>query len=90
MYKNVRKFYRYNNFNIFFYLFRRKNMFEKISILKQSNIVYLNGYWRYVDQKNKLATIGFKNKKILIKNKDVIRIDKNTIPLMRKRYFSLH
>jgi len=65
-------------------------MLEKISILKQSNIVYLNGYWRYVDQKNKLATIGFKNKKILVKNKDVIRIDKNTIPLMRKRYFSLH
>lgn len=59
---------------------------SKNSVLKQSNISFSNGFWRYVDHTNKLATTGWKNKDTLIKNTSIIRFDKDTILLMKKRY----
>lgn len=61
-------------------------MNQKNSVLKQSNILFFNGFWRYVDHTNKLATTGFKSRDALIKNTSILRFDKDTMLLMKKRY----
>lgn len=48
-----------------------------------------DGYWRYVDHSEKLATTGFKSRNGLIKNEDIIRFDSGTLVRMRERYDGL-
>ena len=55
-----------------------------------SNIVFIDGAFRYVNHIDKLATTGFTKMNGLLKNADIIRFDEGTLKLMRERHNSLY
>ena len=55
-----------------------------------SNIVFIDEAFRYVNHIDKLATTGFTKMNGLLKNADIIRFDEGTLKLMRERYDSLY
>ena len=54
---------------------------ENFIIIKTNDNIF-----RYINHNLKLLTIGYTKKENLIKNKDIIRIDSNTLELMKIRY----
>ena len=58
----------------------------KSFVLNNNNIQLSHNSYRYIDHINKLSTTGFKTRKALMRNKNLIRFDNNTIILMRERY----
>ena len=59
----------------------------KRKLIKPKNIIQTkDGYYRYVCHPLKLLTTGWRNKKSLEKNSDIIRVDEGTIALMKKKY----
>jgi len=58
----------------------------KNKTILDDNIMFDGKYYRYVNHFDSLLTIGFKLKTGLIKNKNIIRFDENTITKMRNRY----
>ncbi len=58
----------------------------KKDVIKSNNMVYVEGNYRFVSHKHKVATIGFKTKIVLIEYIDNIRFDKDVLVLMRNRY----
>lgn len=62
----------------------------KARTLSDENIVEVDGFFRYVNHFNKLATTGYGTRVNLIKNKDLFRFDTNTIKLMKERYDKLY
>jgi hypothetical protein len=45
-----------------------------------------DGQFRFVNHAEKLATTGFGSEEALMRNADIIRVDKGTLKLMRERY----
>lgn len=65
-------------------------MKEKTNTIKNENIVQTpDGYFRYVNHADKLATTGFGTREALLKYSDNIRFDVGTIPQMQARYAEL-
>ena len=63
----------------------------KQSTLNDDNIVMTpDGYYRYVNHLDKLATTGFGNTGGLMRNVDIIRFDDRTITKMRQRYADIY
>jgi len=58
----------------------------KSEVIKNKNIELVSGYYRFVSHKQKIMTTGFEAKKNLLKYKDNIRFDSNTVKLMHDRY----
>ncbi len=58
----------------------------KIKTIIDDNIMFDGKFYRYVNHDDKLLTTGFSDKNGLLKNKNIIRFDKLTIPIMRDRY----
>lgn len=58
----------------------------KIETLKNNNIEFHSGNYRYVNHNLKLATTGFRTRRILIAYSDAIRFDNGSLELMKERY----
>jgi hypothetical protein len=54
--------------------------------LINSMIVLVQGYYRYVNHAEKIATIGYVNRHMLIANKSNIRFNASSIPTMESNY----
>ena len=60
----------------------------KLNTVKEENISFVNGFFRYINHSDRLATTGFSTKEGLIRNKMAFRFDPQTIYIMRGRYES--
>ena len=58
----------------------------KAKTITYDNIMFDGKFYRYVNHDDKLLTTGFSIKNGLLRNKDIIRFDDLTIPVMRDRY----
>jgi len=58
----------------------------KAKTITDDNIMFDGKFYRYVNHDDKLLTTGFGIKNGLLRNKNIIRFDKLTIPNMRDRY----
>jgi len=57
--------------------------------LQDSNIAKPDGYFRYINDVDKLATTGFKTMEALKRYADAMRFDDLAVDLMEKRYVDL-
>lgn len=58
--------------------------------LQKSNIHLVEGFHRFINTEDRLATTGFKDKKVLWENRHSFRFDENAIRRMNERYAEIY
>lgn len=59
----------------------------KKETIKEENVIKtMDGYYRYINEKEKLLTTGFLTKESLLKHGEIIRFDYLTLEIMKERF----
>ena len=62
----------------------------KINTLNTSNITQVDGFYRFINHIDKIATTGFRSKDVLLVYADSIRFDSQALSRMNSRYVAYY